>query len=206
MFEIQHYSSFILAILIFQMAPGPGTFVILGAAARGGLRSGMSAVCGTLAGDLVYMLAAALGLAALLAAAPVLFVALQWLGIAYLGWIGLALLRESAATQAAAADGERSSWQYFRRGFGVALTNPKVVLFFMAFFPLFMRADARPATLVSMMLHVTLLSLLYQLGLVLIGNLLARRLAKVAAARRIANRLAGMALIGCGIKLAFDQQ
>lgn len=206
MFDIQHYPSFITAILLFQMAPGAGTLVILGASARGGIGAGMGAVWGTLLGDLVYMLAALLGLAALLAVYPAVFAMLQWLGVAYLCWIGFKLLREPAAGQGAEAGVERNAAHYFRRGFAVALTNPKVILFFMAFFPLFMRADARPITLASMMLHVTLISLLYQFGLVLAGHLVARQMAQAAAAGRIASRLAGLALIGCGLKLAFDQQ
>ena len=85
----------------------------------------------------------------------------------------------------------------------VSLTNPKVVLFFVAFFPLFMSAGAAPATLLAMMLHVTLLSLAWQAGLVFAGNTVARRLRGFPAARRLANRAAGIALVGFGAKLAF---
>lgn len=206
MFDIQHYPSFIAAILIFQMAPGPGTLAILGATARSGIGAGLGAVCGTLLGDFVYMLAAVLGLAALLVAYPKAFAALQWLGAAYLCWIGFKLLRVQAAGQSARESSYHDGWHYFRQGFAVALTNPKVIMFFLAFFPLFMRADAQPITLVSMMLHVTLICLLYEIALVLVGNLVARRLSRVKAARRIANRLAGMALVGFGLKLAFDNR
>lgn len=206
MFDIQHYASFIAAILLFQMAPGPGTLTILGATARSGIAAGFGAACGTLLGDGVYMLAAVLGLAALLAAYPKAFVALQWLGVAYLCWIGLKLLHEPGTGQGAQESAGHDGWHYFRQGFAVALTNPKVIMFFLAFFPLFLRADARLITLVSMLLHVTLISLLYQGGLVLLGNLVVRRLSRVTTARRIANRLAGMALVGFGLKLAFDNR
>lgn len=204
MFDIQHYASFITAILIFQMIPGPGTLAILGATARSGVSGGMGAVFGTLTGDFVYMLAAVLGLAAILTAYPAVFAAMQWFGIAYLCWIGFKLLTEPL-TDTAANDSQRhSAWFFFRQGFTVALTNPKVIMFFMAFFPLFMRPDARPITLVSMMLHVTLICLLYEIGLVLVGNLAARLLSRVPGVRMITNRLAGLALIGFGLKLALD--
>ena len=91
---------------------------------------------------------------------------------------------------------------YFRQAFAVSLTNPKVVMFFMAFFPLFLHAGSTPGTLVVMMLHVSLIAFVYQAGLVLVGNAAARRLAHWPQARRLATRLAGVALIGFGARLA----
>ena len=93
MFGIQHYASFVTAILIFQLVPGPGTLAILSATARDGVRAGLGAVLGTLLGDFLYMLAAVMGLAALVAAYPIAFSALRWFGIAYLVWVGITLLR-----------------------------------------------------------------------------------------------------------------
>lgn len=206
MLDIQHYPSFIMAILIFQMLPGPGTLVILGATARSGIGAGMGVVLGTLLGDFVYMLAAVLGLAAIPATYPAVFAGMQWFGVAYLCWIGVKLLSEPVANPAAGENSRHDGWFHFRRGFAVALTNPKVIMFYLAFFPLFMRPDARPITLVSMMLHVTSICLMYEIGLVLGGNYFARLLSNVKGARLMANRLAGMALIGFGLKLALDQR
>ena len=84
----------------------------------------------------------------------------------------------------------------------MSLTNPKVVLFFVAFFPLFLRPDSSSLTLAAMMVHVTAISFLYQAGLVFAGNSIAQRLKSLPSARRIATRVAGVALIGFGIKLA----
>ena len=206
MFEIQHYPSFIAAILIFQLLPGPGTLAILGASARSGIGAGMGVVFGTLAGDSIYMLAAVLGLAAILSAYPAVFAALQWFGIAYLCWIGFKLLTEAPTKATSGETPRHSGWFFFRQGFSVALTNPKVIMFFMAFFPLFMRPDASPVTLVSMMLHVTLICLVYEIGLVLAGNLVARMLSRFRGIRLLGNRLAGLALIGFGLKLALDDR
>lgn len=204
MFGIQHYASFVTAVLIFQLIPGPGTLAILGATARGGVRTGLGAVLGTLCGDFLFMLAAVLGLAAVLTAYPVAFAVLRGFGIAYLIWMGLSLLRAPAADKDGNEVSSFGAWAAFRRAFAVSLTNPKVVMFFMAFFPLFLKADARPVTLALLMAHVTLLSLLYQTGLVLAGNLAARRLSRIPAARVLARRLAGVALIGFGVRLALE--
>ena len=158
MFEIQNYASFVGAILLFQLIPGPGTLAILTATARSGLGAGCGAVMGTLVGDFVYMVAAVVGLAAVMNANPVLFRALQWFGVAYLCWIGVQLLRARLAGAGTAPDSRKSAWVYFRQAFVVSLTNPKVVLFFVAFFPLFLRVDASPITLGAMMAHVTVIS------------------------------------------------
>jgi threonine/homoserine/homoserine lactone efflux protein len=205
-FEIQNYGSFVCAILLFQLIPGPGTLAILTATARSGIGAGCGAVMGTLVGDFVYMVAAVVGLAAVMNANPLLFRALQWFGVAYLCWIGVQLLRARLAGAATAPDSRKSAWVYFRQAFVVSLTNPKVVLFFVAFFPLFLRVDASPITLGAMMAHVTVISFLYQTGLVLIGNAVARTLSSLPVVRTVANRVAGLALIGFGVKLALSNR
>jgi threonine/homoserine/homoserine lactone efflux protein len=206
MSAIHNYESFIAAILIFQMIPGPGTLAILNATARNGVGAGLGAVVGTLAGDFVYMLATVLGLAALLAAYPALLHAGQWLGAAYLAWLGWQLLRAPVQVGEATEAPRQTGWRFCRQAFAVSLTNPKVAMFFLAFFPLFLRADSPSATLALMMLHVTLISLAWQAALVFLGNAIARRLARWHGARRLATRLAGIALIGFGAKLAFDNR
>ena len=131
---------------------------------------------------------------------------LQWFGAAYICWMGFQLIRNSADKDGNAEEPVKSGSVYFRQAFTVSLTNPKVVLFFVAFFPLFLRADASPVTLGVMMAHVTIISLLYQAGLVFVGNMVARRLSALPYARKLATRLAGVALIGFGVKLALGNR
>lgn len=204
MFGIQNYSSFLLAIVIFQIIPGAGTIAILQATARKGIGTGMKAVAGTLAGDFIYMSAAILGLAAILNAHPGILAGMQWMGVAYLCWIGWKILCIPLVDTPATTNLVRDGWSYFRQAMAVSLTNPKVIMFFMAFFPLFLGKDSTSVTLLTLVFHVTAISLLYQTGLVLAGNAVARRLARWQYARLIATRLAGVALIGFGVKLAFN--
>ena len=206
MFEIQNYASFIAAILIFQLIPGAGTIAILNATARNGMRAGFGAVSGTLLGDFVFMIAAVAGLAAVMKANPLLFNALQWFGAAYLCWLGVRLLRAHIGVVELTDESQKSGWVYFRQGLAVSVTNPKVILFFVAFFPLFLRPESSPLTLAAMMAHVTILSLLYQAGLVAIGNAVAKKLKALPSARKLATRLAGVALIGFGAKLAANNR
>ncbi len=202
MFDIQNYTSFLAAIVVFQLVPGAGTLAILNATARNGIGAGLGAVFGTLVGDFLFMVAAAAGLAAVMNANPIFFQTLQWFGAAYLCWLGLQLLRSPLAQDATAPEPHKSAWRYFCQACAVSLTNPKVVLFFVAFFPLFLRPGSSNTTLVAMMAHVTIISFLYQAGLVLVGNAMAHRLRAIPSVRKIATSLAGIALIGFGIKFA----
>jgi leucine efflux protein len=203
MFDIQNYSSFIIAICVFQIIPGAGTVTILNATARNGVGIGMRAVFGTLTGDFIYMLSAVLGLAAVLSAYPGILSSAQWIGVAYLCYFGWKLLRSSVTDHSTDTAVVQSGLSYFRQALAVSLTNPKVIMFFMAFFPLFLSAEPRPMTLFILMAHVTVISFLYQTVLVLVGNAVARRLSRWKYARSVATRLAGVALIGFGIKIAF---
>lgn len=206
MFDIQNYASFVAAIIVFQLIPGAGTLVILNATARNGIGAGLGSVWGTLVGDFVYMVAAVAGLAAVMNANPVMFKWLQWFGAAYICWMGFQLIRTSVDKGSNTEEPVKTGSVYFRQAFTVSLTNPKVVLFFVAFFPLFLRADSSPVTLGIMMAHVTVISFIYQAGLVLIGNVVARKLSALPYARKLATRLAGAALIVFGVKLALGNR
>jgi leucine efflux protein len=205
-FGIHNYTSFVAAIVLFQMIPGPGTLAILNATARHGVRSGMGAVFGTLTGDLVFMLGAVLGLAGMLAARPVILSSLQWVGIVYLCWLGMKLLFRPIAAGRADAMQAQNDWTCFRQAFAVCLTNPKAILFFVAFFPLFLSSGSRPHTLGVMMVHVSLISLAYQTGLVLVGHVVAVKLSRFPCVRALACRLAGLGLVGFGLRLAINRR
>jgi leucine efflux protein len=201
-FDIQNYTGFPAAIVIFQLVPGAGTLAILNATARNGVGAGLGAVLGTLAGDFLFMVAAAAGLAAVMNSNPIFFQALQWFGAAYLCWLGLQLLRPPLAQDTTTPEPHKSAWRYFRQACVVSLTNPKVMLFFVAFFPLFIRPGSSNITLVAMMAHVMIISFLYQACLVFAGNAVTLYLRAIPSARKIATRLAGIAFIGFGVKLA----
>jgi threonine/homoserine/homoserine lactone efflux protein len=205
-FDIQNYKSFLAAIIAFQLIPGAGTLAILNATGSNGVGAGLGAVFGTLFGDFLFMVAAAAGLAAVMNSNPIIFQALQWFGATYLCWLGLQLLRSPQTLDATNPTQDKSAWRYFRQACAVSLTNPKVMLFFVAFFPLFLRPGSPNTTLVTMMAHVTIISFLYQAGLVLLGNAVARRLRAIPSARKIATRLAGIALISLGVKLAINNK
>jgi threonine/homoserine/homoserine lactone efflux protein len=197
-------AAFVAAVLVFLMIPGPGTFAVLASSAKGQVRGGYACLAGLMLGDWLLMIAAMIGVAALLLAHPFVFRGVQYLGVAYLIWVGLQLLRAregGAATLLPITPGT-----YFRQGFLITVINPKAIVFYMAFFPLFIDPAQYqgPITLATMGASVSLLTLLYGSLLVLAGHWAARQLRAHRAVGTWLSRLAGVALNGFGARLAAE--
>jgi leucine efflux protein len=191
----------IAATMVFLMLPGPGTFCILTCSGRGGLRGGFASLAGVMLGDTVLMFLAAIGVAALLQANPLLFRGLQYVGAAYLAWIGLRLL--FAADGGANAAAPFSHLRDFRRGLFVTLVNPKAIVFYMAFFPLFIDPAIQrgSATFFAVGAVIVTCTLCYGSLLVLAGNAAASRLTRYPRISSFASRAAGIFLVAFGIRM-----
>lgn len=200
MLGIADYGAFCAAILVFLALPGPGTFALLTSTAKGGVRAGAAATFGVIVGDQVLMWLAVAGVAALMAANPVLFKGVQYLGAAYLAWIGLKLI---FAKEGAASPIRIEPRQYARQAFFITLLNPKAIVFYMAFFPLFIDPARHQGavTFVAMAATIAGITAAYGLTLCAFANAVS---AQVKAHRRIARaleKLAGAFLVGFGIRL-----
>jgi threonine/homoserine/homoserine lactone efflux protein len=134
--------AFIPAGLALNLTPGADMMFCLGQGLRGGPRAGMAANFGIAAGGLVHTLLAGLGLGALVAAHPLAFEVIRWLGVGYLCWLAVQALRGGALDPRAAAE-LRPLGHVFREAMMVNLLNPKVILFILAFLPQFVD-PARP--------------------------------------------------------------
>jgi leucine efflux protein len=204
MFGVADYGAFVVAILIFLAIPGPGNLALITSTSKGGIAGGMAATFGVIAGDQVLMWAAVAGVATLLAAYPAAFHAVQWLGAAYLAWLGARML---LAKPGAAPVINIEPRQYFRQAGLITLLNPKAIVFYMAFFPLFVD-PARHQGMVTfgvMAVTVAVLTFLYGLGAVLLTHHLAARLKANPRIGRVLEKLAGACLIGFGVKLAVSR-
>lgn len=191
----------IAATAIFLMLPGPGTFCILTCSARHGLRGGFIGVIGLMMGDIVLMFLAAIGVAAMLHANPLLFKATQYIGAAYLAFLGCRLL--FVRSKKLAQDISGSTRSDFGRSFFVTLMNPKAIVFYMAFFPLFIDPATQKGalTFIAMGSVICSCTLLYGSLLVLVGNAAAKRLSHHRRLAKLATRTAGILLILFGFKL-----
>ncbi|WGW04814.1 LysE family translocator [Tropicibacter oceani] len=130
--------AFVPAGLALNLTPGADMMFCLAQGLRGGARPGWAASAGIAAGGLVHAALAGLGLSALLATFPAAFEAIRWGGVAYLLWLAVKTLR--APIGGPQGKGLRPA-QAFVQGFAVNMTNPKVILFILAFVPQFVTPD-----------------------------------------------------------------
>jgi threonine/homoserine/homoserine lactone efflux protein len=201
MLGISDYWAFVAAVLVFLALPGPGTFTLLTATAKGGMRAGTAATFGLIAGDQVLMWLAAVGVAAVLQANEALFKGLQYVGAAYLMWIGLRLLLARAGSATPIPLRPR---HFARQAFLITLMNPKAIVFYMAFFPLFIDAQRHQgfATFAAMAATIAVITLAYCLTLCAFASAISERLRSHRWLAVALQRVAGVALIGFGFRLA----
>ena len=201
---IADYGAFVVAIIVFLAIPGPGNLALITATGKGGVRAGLATTLGVMAADQVLMWLAVAGVAALLATYPTAFQAVQWLGAAYLAWLGWKMLTAPPGAPPVLVMQPR---HYFRQGALITLLNPKAIVFYMAFFPLFVDPAQHQGLLTFgiMALTIALLTFVYALIVVLLTHHLAARLRANPLIGRVLEKTAGMLLIGFGFKLAFSR-
>lgn len=212
---IQQLPLFVGAGLLLNITPGVDMALVVRCSAAQGFKAGAAAALGVSAGCGVHIAAAALGVSAVLAGSPTAFAVLRWIGAAYLVWLGLGLLRSGSSAASTATDDppapalparRRLFWQ----GFLTNALNPKVALFFLAFVPQFIAADAtRPA------LAFVLLGGVFVVNSTVVNLLIAAMAA--ALRRRLArrpvwpgfgcwlNRGVGALFVALGLRLALGQ-
>lgn len=201
MFGVADYGAFIAAILVFLAIPGPGNLALITSTGKGGISGGLAATLGVIAGDQVLMWAAVAGVAALLVAYPAAFHAVQWLGAAYLAWLGVKMLLAKPGGKPVLNIEPR---RYFQQAGLITLLNPKAIVFYMAFFPLFVDPHHHQGLLTFgvMAAIIATLTFLYGLTVVLLTHFLADRLRANPRIGQGLEKLAGFFLVGFGLKLA----
>jgi len=137
MFDTSSLLIFIGASLALLVTPGPAVLYIVTRSIDQGRLAGFVSVLGIQAGALVHIMAAAVGLSAILASSALAFSIVKWIGAAYLVYLGLRKLLESTPTTTVDAAPKQSYRRIFQQGFWVNLLNPKTALFFFAFLPQF---------------------------------------------------------------------
>ena len=202
MFGIADFGAFVAAFILLLFIPGPGNLAIITSTTKGGLRGGLAATLGLMAGDQVLMWMAVAGMAALLSANPAVFKAVQWLGAAYLVWLGFKMLLAKAGD---APILHIRPHHYFRQAMAITVLNPKAIVFYMAFFPLFIDPAHHQGlvTFTAMAVTVAALALLYCVGVVLLTHYLAQHLRANPRVSGFFEKTAGVFLVWFGAKSAF---
>ncbi len=199
-FGIADYSAFVIAVLLFLLIPGPGNLALITSTSKGGLRGGLAATLGVMAGDQVLMWLAVAGVAALLAAYPTAFKIVQFAGAAYLAFLGIKML---LAKPGDAPIINMDSRRFFFQSLTITLLNPKAIVFYMAFFPLFINPAQHQGLLTFGVMAATVAALTFAYGLTstLITHFAAERIRANPRITSALNKIAGLFLIGFGLKL-----
>lgn len=196
-------SAFLFASLALAVTPGPGVFYIVTRSLMQGRHVGVASVAGVAVGNLGNALAACVGLAALFAVSSFAFIIVKYAGALYLVYLGVHALLAPQAYPSLPSSVPNSLARVFRDGFIVALINPKTALFFAAFLPQFLSADAAP-----MVQSITLGSIFVAIAAVtdtvyaLAAGAVAPRLAQARGVRLLGRYFTAVAFIGLGMLTA----
>lgn len=216
MFGIENYLGFVLAAILLNLTPGTDSMYIITRSVSQGQAAGVYSVLGITSGALVHTLFAALGLSVLLANSPTAFMLVKYIGAAYLCYLGFKMLtsknsnsianslsKAQNVTNQKAVDG----WKIYQQGVLTNVFNPKVALFFLAFFPQFIDASYAYDMLSFLMLGLTFATtgFIWCLCLALLAARFSTRLRENPSIETMLNRISGMVFIGLGIKLLTEK-
>ncbi|MFB6109172.1 MAG: LysE family translocator [Haloplanus sp.] len=207
MLELPALVAFVPAAVAVVLVPGPDTMYAVSQSLGRGRRAGLVAGVGTATGVLVHTTVAVLGLAALLQTSVVAYSLVKYAGAAYLVYLGVQSFRgdETFAVRPADVADDHSLVDSYRTALVVNVSNPKVAVFVLAFFPQFVSPSAN-ATVQMSMLGVLYagLSLCYLAGVAWFAGRVRRHLLESATHRRLVRYLGGSVLLGFGLKLAVE--
>jgi threonine/homoserine/homoserine lactone efflux protein len=199
--------TFIGAACLIAMVPGPSTAIILRRSVVNGRASGVATVLGNEAGVLFWGLAAAFGLSALLLASRIAFDTLRIAGAALLVWMGTRALwksRHAATAEPASHEPMVSHWRAFRLGLLTNFANPKAGVFAISFLPQFVPHGAPVLPMLVLFSVIwALIDLAWYLPMVWLAGR-ARAVFQRPAVRRRLEQMAGVVLVGLGLRLALD--
>ncbi|KVQ29611.1 LysE family translocator [Burkholderia cepacia] len=211
MFGITHFGFFVLAVFLLNVTPGPDTAYIVGRSVAQGRGAGLMSALGISAGCCVHALACAFGLTALLAASAAAFTVIKLVGAAYLIYLGVRMIIAKQAAELsgkAAAQAAKPLRQLFMQGFWTNVLNPKVVLFFVSFFPQFVSADSPHKALAFLTLGgvFVAMSTVWTSFVAWVAGSVTARFSGKPGVRKWLDRTVGSAFVGLGLRLAASQR
>jgi len=193
------FSAFLLITLVLVLVPGPIVTLVVSTAATRGARAGLITVAGSTVGNAFLITGIALGLSIVIQYAAEIFEWLRWLGAAYLIWLGIQSWRHAGAAEAVSPP---SGHVYFRRGFLVAISNPKTIAFFTAFLPQFIDPHLPAGHQLLVMCTVAIaMAGLTDCGWAMVGGAGRAFFLRRASAKWL-GRLSGLVLMGGGVWLS----
>jgi threonine/homoserine/homoserine lactone efflux protein len=209
MFGIHDLSLFILSGLLLNIMPGPDSLLIMTRSATQGWRAGMAATMGIGTGTMVHVLAAAVGLSAILATSATAFMIVKYVGAAYILYmaVGLLLSKRKGAAVAVAVP-PLPYRKIYLQGLLTNVLNPKVAIFFLAFVPQFIDAGAanKPLAFIILGCIFNFNGILWSVTLAVFTSMASARLKVSPGVSLWLNRVTGGLFVWLGIKLALSKQ
>jgi leucine efflux protein len=204
MFGVADYWAFVVAVIVFLAIPGVGNLAIITSTTKGRVAGGLAATLGVIVADQILMWLAVAGVAAILTGQPALFGFVQYAGAIYLAWLGLRMM---LAKPGDAPVLDMKPRRFFQQAMLITLLNPKAIVFYMAFFPLFVdpRQHQGFATFGVMALTIALLTFLYCVIVISLTHFAAERMRANPRVSGWLNKVAGAMLVGFGVKLALGK-
>lgn len=204
MFGIADYWAFVAAVVVFLAIPGVGNLAIITSTSKGRVIGGLAATFGVIVGDQVLMWLAVAGVSAVLTANAALFGLVQYAGALYLAWLGVRMILSKPGDAPVL---NMQPHHFFRQAMLITLLNPKAIVFYMAFFPLFVDPARHQglATFGVMAATIAVLTFLYCAIVITITHFAADRMRASPRVTAWLNRIAGTMLVGFGVKLALGK-
>jgi threonine/homoserine/homoserine lactone efflux protein len=202
MMTIESSLSFLLAIFIFGITPGPGVFAILARALVAGAPACFFLALGMVISDIIYLVLACYGLAALAEHWSEAFTVIRIAGAIYLIYLGVKMWRTARQPLRVDSQKEENTGLSFLQGFVISASNPKVILFYIAFLPTFMDLSVLSHGDIVLAAFLTLVGLMAGLMMIAAGASAARRFIHSSQGQKTLNRTAGSVMIGAGTFLA----
>lgn len=196
--------TFFLAIFIFGITPGPGIFAILARSISKGALASVSLSLGMITSDIAYLVMACYGLAAVASAWEEVFLVIRYAGAAYLIYLGWKMWVSPASTSSSESDQLETTNELasFIQGFMISASNPKVILFYIAFLPTFMDLTVLSGVDIVLASFLTFAGLMLGVTLISVSASKARRFMKSERSMKTLNRTAGGIMASAGAFLA----
>jgi len=196
------------AAMALNVTPGPSIAYVMSRSFGQGRTAGLVSALGLGTGSLLHAIAATLGLSAIVTYSPVTYAVVKYLGAAYLGYLGLSLLRQRTVRRTDAVMPSLSLSRVYWQGVLTEVLNPKIALFFLSFLPQFVdpaRGSVAGQTLLfGLLFHVTGVPI--NMIVAVTGSGIAAWFSRNRLFERMRNWLAGMVLIGLGVRLALSER
>ena len=216
MFGIENYLGFVLAAILLNLTPGTDTMYIITRSVSHGSAAGFYSVLGIISGILVHTVFAALGLSIILINSPLAFTIVKYIGASYLCYLGIKILMSKQPSLLAnhlpksspsAPANSIAHWQIYKQGVLTNVFNPKVALFFLAFFPQFIDPSYAHSALSFLILGLSfaLTGFVWCSCLALLASKFSANLRKNPAIEVLLNKISGVVFVGLGVKLLTEK-